>query len=314
MIDVAVGDRVELRAWGSTAALVVEDPAALPAAERVLMRELAAVDAACSRFRIDSEITRLHALAGTAVTVSPLLAEALTVALRAAQLTDGVVDPTVGSAVRALGYDRDLADLPRDAPGPVQAPLPAPGWWRVTWDPMSRRLLLPHGVELDLGATAKALAADRIAVQASEEVGCGVLVSLGGDVRVAGAAPVGGWRLGVGDDHEHAQTDPAATVTITVGGLATSGTTRRRWRRAGRDLHHIVDPRTGDVADGYWRTASVAAASCVDANTASTAAIVMGAHAPVWLERCRLPARLVAVDGRVVRTTGWPGPGGEELA
>ncbi len=298
-------DRVVLPVWSTTAVLAVADPSALPAAERVLRRGLAEVDAACSRFRSDSEITRLHERAGSTVRVGPLLAEALTVALRAAELTNGVVDPTVGGAVLALGYVGDVSLIEPD--GPAQPPRPAPGWWRVSWDPSLREVLLPRGVVLDLGATAKALAADRIAVEAADRAGCGVLVSIGGDVRAAGPAPGDGWQVGVGDDHERALTDPDLTVTIADGGLATSGTTRRRWRRGGREVHHIVDPRTGDVPDSPWRTVTVAAGSCVDANTASTAAVVMGDHAPAWLEQCRLPARLVAGDGRVLTTPGWPG-------
>ena len=95
-------------------------------------------------------------------------------------------------------------------------------------------------------------------------------------------------------------------VTITAGGLATSGTTRRRWRRGGRTVHHIVDPRTGDIPASRWRTVSVAAATCVDANTASTAAVVLGDAAPGWLAARGLPARLVDVDGAVSTTAGWP--------
>jgi thiamine biosynthesis lipoprotein len=302
--------RIILRVWGTTAVLLVADPAGRRAAVRVLHQELADVDAACSRFRPDSEISRLHDHPGTVARVGPVLAEALEVALRAAELTNGVVDPTVGEAVRALGYDRDFATLVPDAATPPLPPRPAPGWWRVAWDPRRSEVLLPHGVLLDLGATAKALAADRIAVAAAAQAGCGVLVSLGGDVRAAGPAPADGWDVGVGDDHERALTDPDLTIAITEGGLATSGTARRRWRRAGRDLHHIVDPRTGDVADSRWRSATVAAATCVDANTASTAAIVLGDHAPAWLERWGLPARLVDLDGRVVTTPGWPDPVG----
>ncbi|MFC4944937.1 FAD:protein FMN transferase [Pseudonocardia sp. GCM10023141] len=303
--------RVVLPALGTTAFLAVTDPDGLAPAEQVLRTELAAVDAACSRFRSDSEISQLHHKAGEPVVVGPLLAEAIGLALRTAALTNGMVDPTVGHAVRALGYDRDFAEVPADAPGPVPAAVPAPGWWRIAWDPAVSEVLLPRGIMLDLGATAKAMAADRIAVGAAARAGCGVLVSLGGDVRVAGTPPEGGWRLGVGDDHEEALTEPDVTVSITSGGLATSGTARRAWRRDGRPVHHIVDPRTGDVAQPCWRTVSVAAASCVDANTASTACIVMGAHAPQWLQQCRLPARLVGDDGQVVTTAGWPGSGGE---
>lgn len=298
--------RVILPALGSTALLAVADPAGLDAATRVLHTELAAIDAACSRFRPDSEISRLHERAGTAVTVGPLLADALSVALRAAELTDGLVDPTVGAAVVDLGYDRDFARIDPVLPTPAPPPRPAPGWWRLAWDPTSRTLLLPRRILLDLGATAKALAADRIARFAAEEAGCGVLVSLGGDVAAAGAAPGGGWVIGVGDDHELALTHADLAVRIGGGGLATSSTRRRAWRRAGRTVHHIVDPRTGDVPPPRWRTATVAAATCVDANTASTAAIVLGRGAPDWLAALRLPARLVDLDGVVTTTPGWP--------
>jgi FAD:protein FMN transferase len=294
--------RVDRPALGTTAVLVVTDPSGLPAASDVLDTELAALDAACSRFRPDSEITRLHAQRGTTVPVGPLLAEAVTVALRAAELTNGVVDPTVGAAVRTLGYDRDFADVPRDS-GPVVPTGPVPGWWRLGWDADACSLLVPHGVWLDLGATAKALAADRVAARAAAAAGCGVLVALGGDVALGGSPPDGGWQVGVGDDHT---AGPDVTVSLTQGGLATSGTTRRRWRRGGRTVHHIVDPRTGDVAASCWRTATVAAASCVAANTASTAAVVMGPPAVAWLAGCGLPARLVAEDGVVTEVAGWP--------
>ena len=301
------GSQVALRLWGTTVLLVVTEPGARAGAEEILLAETAAVEAACSRFRDDSEISRLHERAGSPVGVGPVLAEALTVALRAGELTNGLVDPTVGRAVCALGYDRDLAAIAPDTEEPASAARPAPGWWRVNWDPQRREVLLPRGITLDLGATAKALAVDRVACRVVDELGCGVLVSIGGDVRAAGEPPAGGWLVGIGDDHERALTDPDETVEITSGGLATSGTTRRTWRRAGRVVHHIVDPRTGDVPDGRWRTVTVAAASCVDANTASTAAVVMGDHAPVWLEACRLPARLVAEDGTTTTTAGWGG-------
>ena len=305
MIGEPSPDRAIHPALGTTAQLAVTDPDGLAAAEDVLCDELAAIDAACSRFTPHSEISAVHEQAGSGVVVGPLLAEVITVALRAAELTDGLVDPTVGRAVRALGYDRDFAAIDTDSAEPAAPTEPAPGWWRVRWNPADREVLVPIGVELDLGATAKALAADRIAVRAATAAGCGVLVSLGGDVRVAGAAPPGGWRIAVGDDHFEALVEPDSIVTVMSGAVATSGTAVRAWRRAGRTVHHIVDPRTGDAAVPCWRTASVAAATCVDANTASTAAIVMGAAAPVWLESCHLPARHVALDGTLTTTANW---------
>jgi len=299
-------DQVSLTALGTTAQLVVADPRALGRAEEVLRRELIDIDDACSRFRPGSEISRLHERAGATLVVSPLLGEALTVAMRAAALTDGLVDPTVGDAVQALGYDRDFAAIEPDHPEPAGPARPAPGWWRVAWNPATREVLLPRGVSLDLGATAKAMVVDRIAVRAAERAGCGVLVSVGGDVRAAGPAPDRGWRLGIGDDHERALTEPDLTVTITGGGMATSSTARRHWRRAGRTVHHIVDPHTGDIPVAGWRAVTVAAATCVDANIATTASIVMGDAAPAWLVERGLPSRLVADAGEITTTAGWP--------
>lgn len=294
-------------ALGTTAEVMVTDPCALELAEDVVRKHVRAIDEACSRFREDSEISRLHARAGSTAPVSPLLAEALDVALRAARITDGVVDPTVGDAVRNLGYTRDFAALDRDDPAPVTATGAASGWWRVHLDVDRGEVLLPRGVGLDLGATAKALAADRAAVDAAERTGCGVFVGLGGDIAVAGPGPAGGWRIVVGDDHARADPERDPVVGVVSGGMATSSTTCRTWRRGGRVVHHIVDPRTGDVPDALWRTVSVAAGSCVDANTASTASIVLGSMAPEWLARQGLPARLVTVDGAVTVVAGWPG-------
>ncbi|MDT7640365.1 MAG: FAD:protein transferase [Pseudonocardiales bacterium] len=315
--------RFELTALGTSALLLVTQPRLLDRAAEVLRRELAEIDRVCSRFRTDSEITKLHRAAGRTVIVSPLLAEALDAALRAAAITGGLVDPTVGAAVRALGYDRDFAQVQalesrRGADGggvdgrgsggsaPMEEPRPAPGWWRLHWDPAARELLLPRGVSLDLGATAKALAADRAARRAAEVTGCGVLVGLGGDLGMAGAPPEGGWRVAGAADHRDALDSPAQTNSVASGGLATSSTVARAWRHGGRRRHHIVDPRTGDNPAPLWRTVSVAAGSCMDANIASTAAIVLGGVAPDWLASRGLPARLVTETGQVVHTAGWP--------
>jgi thiamine biosynthesis lipoprotein len=97
------------------------------------------------------------------------------------------------------------------------------------------------------------------------------------------------------------------TVVLRTGGLATSGTVARRWRRGGVELHHLIDPRTGSPAPEVWRTATVAAACCVDANIASTAAIIRGSGAVEWLGELGLAARLVAVDGSEVLLGGWGG-------
>jgi thiamine biosynthesis lipoprotein len=291
------------RALGTTAQLLVTDANAFARARAVVDAELAAIDRACSRFREDSELSRLNATQGVARIVTPLLLEAVQAGLRAAQLTGGIVDPTVGGALILAGYDRDFGALGR-ADTPLRAVRVA-GWRAVSVDPVRRRIRLESGVSLDLGATAKALAADRCAAAAAGVVaGGGALVSLGGDVSVAGDPPVQGWRVGVADSHLAAPGDPGqAVVVLRSGGLATSSTTVRRW---GTGRHHIIDPSTGLPATGCWRTASVAAASCVDANTASTAAIVLGARAAQWLGDRGMPGRLVDHRGDVATVAGWP--------
>ena len=293
---------------GTNATLVVTDPATLPTARAKLDEVLAEIDAACSRFRDDSELMRVNQASGRPVAVGPQLLAALSVALRAAQLTDGDVDPTVGSAVRVLGYDRDFGVLAR-AGGPLTCVVErAPGWRHVRVDHRLGTVEVPAGVELDLGATAKAFAADQGAARAAAVVGGGILVSLGGDVAVAGTAPESGWPVLVTDDHAAGPDAPGETIGIATGGLATSSTTVRRWRRGDEVLHHIIDPAVGRSAATCWRTVSVAAASCVDANIASTASIIRGESAPRWLAERGLAARLVRVDGEVVRVGGWPAP------
>ena len=267
------------RALGVDCEVVVRDATQLRAAEAVVRDQLDELDATASRFR-DSELTRLRP---GRQRVGTLLAQLVRVALDAAGATDGLVDPTLGRAVRAAGYDRTFADVAAD--GPAVAPGPTGRWRDVRLD--GDLLDLPD-VELDLGATAKAWAADR----AARAIGAECVVSLGGDV-----AAVGRWPIAVGDPGDRTE------VVEVEGGLATSSTVRRSWRRGGVGQHHVVDPRTGRPAEPRWRTVSVAARSCVEANTASTAAVVLGDDAPGWL--ADVPARLVGRDGLVVRTGGW---------
>ena len=324
MVATAYGQHT-VTALGTFATLLVADPGVLDPARDLLAAELAAIDAACSRFRPDSELSRACAAGGRPVPVSPLFAEALSVALEAARLTDGDVDPTCGQALAGLGYDRDFASARQDTsplrslrpPFPVgtnqPAPLPGGGWRGVLLDTARQEVTVPDGVLLDLGATAKALAADRAAARIAAAVGCGVLVNLGGDISVAGQPPEGGWLVGVADDATFdtttATVEARQVIVIMDGGLATSSVLGRAWQRGDERLHHIIDPRTGMPAQSCWRTVSVAASSCVDANIASTAAILRGARAIAWLDRLRLPSRLTGTDGSVVTVAGWPVPG-----
>ncbi len=216
--------------------------------------------------------------------------------------------------MNAIGYNRDFILVPREGPAVTLTVLTIPGWRQVELDERARLLRVPPGVRLDLGATAKAWAADRSAARIAAALGCGVLVSLGGDVAVSGQPPAGGWRIRVQDISgrpEDPAAGPAAVVAIRAGGLATSSTVARRWRRGGDVLHHILDPRTGLPAAPVWRTVSVAAATCTDANIASTAAIIRGRTAPAWLTGLGLPARLVDEAGHVHTIGGWPAEKGD---
>jgi thiamine biosynthesis lipoprotein ApbE len=302
------------RALGGSLRVVVTDPGSLKAAKAAIDKVINAIDDAASRFREDSELSRLHATPEREVVVSPLLGQAIAAGLRGARLTAGAVDPTVGTAIRLAGYDADFAKVIKDG-GPLRLRASrVPGWQAIRFDAATRRVWIPSGVELDLGATAKALASDLAAKAAAEVVaGGGVLVSLGGDIAVAGEAPIGGWPVQVSEDSGAPVDEREETVSINDGGVATSSTTVRHWTRGGVVLHHIIDPATGLPVDGPWRTATVAAATCVDANIASTAAVVMGHNALPWLERQGLAARLVGQDGRIERTARWPATADSKL-
>jgi thiamine biosynthesis lipoprotein len=294
-------------ALGTTAVVAVGHPDALDTARDLLARELDAIDRACSRFRPDSELVRMNAASGAEVQASPLLFEALQTALGAARASAGLVDPTVGRTLRLAGYDASFSVV-RRRDGRVVRPVFVrdPNWRSVELDETRRTVRTPKGVELDLGATAKALAADRAAIRAHAATGTGVLISLGGDIAVAGKPPAGGWSVRIAEDNAAPLDTSGPTVGMSAGGLATSGTTVRRWASSAGRLHHIFDPRTGRPASAHWRTVTVAAASCVDANTASTAAIVLGERAPEWLAELRLPARLVRYDWWTSCVAGWP--------
>ena len=218
-----------------------------------------------------------------------------------ARVTDGRVDPTVGNAIRALGYDDDFATIVRGTPARSLAARPVPGWRCITVDPAASTIRIPAGVGLDLGATAEGVRGrHRGPARARPVRRAGCSSSLGGDISVAGPGPrrrVGGPG---GRRPRREPAGPGQTVSIVAGGLATSSVTVRRWVQGEQARHHVIDPRTGLPAEGPFRTVSVAAGTCVDANIATTAALVLGSRAPVWLAERRLPARLTRHDGRVV--------------
>jgi thiamine biosynthesis lipoprotein len=239
-------------------------------------------DRVFSRFRPDSELTRVNAAEGAVVSVSAEFARAVRTALRAARATGGLVEPTVGAALRASGYDDDFDRLAADAP-PTAAAAPAGRWREVRLD--GSLLWRPPGLVLDLNGVVKSQAVDD-ALGASGAR----LVSAGGDLAVSVPTPI---RLPGGDELE-----------LRAGGLATSGTSKRRWLRGGEWQHHLIDPRTGRPAESPWEEVTVAARTCVEADVAAKAAFLLGDGGPVWLDERGLPGRFLAA-GRATENDAW---------
>jgi thiamine biosynthesis lipoprotein len=232
-------------------------------------------DAAFSRFRADSELSRLNRAGGGRM--SRFFAEVLEHALWASRVTGGLVDPGVGRCVVAAGYDRDFASgLDRDEPAAPVA--------RGSFRRLGRVLLLTAGTELDLNGVVKSIAVDHAAALLRGDG----FVSAGGDIATRGPVDV-------------ALTGGAVRVT---GGLATSGVTRRRWLRAGEPQHHLIDPRSGSPSTSPWREVTVCGANCLAADVAAKAAFLLGEDGPHWLDERRLPGRFVACD-RVVVNARW---------
>jgi FAD:protein FMN transferase len=289
-------------ALGGVAVVAVTDPAALEAAVLAVRGTVAAFDAACSSHRDDSELAEVNRGAGRAVRVGAVLLDAVQQALRAARRTGGAVDPTVGAALVAHGFYEAAIDGSRRTRLALAS---VPGHTTVAVDPGARTVRVGPGVRLDLGATGKALAADRAAQAAARAGRCGALVSLSGDLATCGPAPAGGWRIRVTDDHRAGPEAPGQWIALRGGALATSSAAARR-----RGVHHhLIDPATSRPAGVHFRTVSIAAASCLEANTLSTATIVRGASALEWLAATALPSRLVGVEGTVQHVAGWPAEG-----
>jgi len=311
------------RALGSWVQLAVDPHTAVGPARASAAGLLEAIEAACSRFRPDSDLSRANRNAGTWVPVSPLLAQAVVSALTAARDTDGLVDPTLALSLESLGYDRDLERV-RAREVPTATPRPArPGGWRSLGVDPEGAVRVPAGTGLDLGAIGKAFAVDLVAARVSCQLDVDLVIGIGGDVAIGSRGAVTTplpWLLPVenpsADLSQDASGAPAdgtveELVRLSRGGLATSGVERITWHGSGRPLHHLLDPFTGEPVRRIWRTAAVVAPSCVEANTASTAAILLGDRAHAWLGARGLPARLVDRDGRVRYLGDWPTAGGD---
>lgn len=293
----------EFAAMGTTVSLLLpagrRDEATAEA--RALFAEW---EATLSRFRPESELSRLNARAGETVDVSALLLKVLTTALAAASATRGLYDPTLLHAMIAVGYDRSFDDLSADAPGmlPAYLTLTTGGWHAITVDQQHRRVTLPPGAGLDFGGIAKGMAVDATVARLRE---CGIasaLVNAGGDLAVLGLPPTGdGWPIAI------AGVPTRRTLPLQHGALATSGIARRRWRQGGIQRHHLLDPRTGQPsASGLW-SASVVADRCEQAEVAAKVAFILGREqGGAFLHTHGLPGLLIALDGSWRAVGAWP--------
>jgi thiamine biosynthesis lipoprotein len=267
------------RAMGCEVVVGGASPDELAAVER-LFEEW---DRTFSRFVAGSELNRVNASAGRPVVVSPLFARAIDVALRAAEDTGGLVDPTIGLALESAGYVRDFDRL---APDPRPAGPAAPGAWR-SLVAAGRLVGVPAGIRLDLNGVVKALAVDTaLALLAGDG-----FVSAGGDLAARGPLT--------------AALPDGEAVLLRSGALATSGTAKRRWLRAGQVQHHLIDPRTGRPADSPWEQVTVCGATCVAADAAAKAAFLAAGDGPAWLDARRLPGRFLDRAGDVTVNAAW---------
>ncbi len=285
--------------WGLSGSLHTERDSQLAFAQDRLHHWIDAVDAACNRFRADSEITRLNAARGE-VALSDTLTRALVAARRASELTEGLCVPTVLPSLLALGYDRDYDTLNAVADEPVDLH-PAPAFDTLGFDEATRRVTRTDWM-IDLGASAKALVADLVVEDVSPTGG--VVVEIGGDVCARGRGPEGPWVIGVAETL--AVTGDEPRITLENGAVATSSNQVRTWQRGARRVGHIIDPRTGDSARSVYRTASVIDADCVGANAFATAALLWGEDAGWHITQAGRSARLVRHDGTVELFGAWP--------
>jgi len=280
--------RRAFRAMGTEIELLVDADDAertLDAAEAEFHR----LEALLSRFRPDSELSRLNE-AGS-LEAGPDLCRVLGLALVARERTGGRFDPTVHDAVVAAGYDRSFEHVPADADGGTAVRRTPPAHDDVVVDGSAVRLT---GVRLDLGGIGKGYAAERTAEILAAAGPC--LVNAGGDIATRGGA----WTVGV-----ETAAEPLTLELSGASGLATSGRDRRRWRRDGRELHHLIDPRTGAPSESDLLRVTVVAPDAVEAEIAAKSLFLAGAEAAAAeADEAGIPSVLVTADGRTVVAGG----------
>jgi FAD:protein FMN transferase len=258
------------RAMGTQVEVLVEDatdPAVFAAAVASVMGIFEREEARFSRFRHDSELCRVNRAAGHWVEVSSPFADVVTMAIRGADRTGGLFDPTVLEALQAAGYDRDFASLDGDDRSGSLAPVPCGGWNLI--EVRDGRVRLPEGVGLDLGGLVKGWTAD-LAAEAIVAAGLPwAIVNAGGDLRIAGEPPP--QEIGIEDPNDRREV--LSVVRMDGGAIATTSVVQRRW---GPGLHHLIDPRIGLPAATPVAQATVWAPTCAEAEISSKRAALEG--------------------------------------
>jgi thiamine biosynthesis lipoprotein len=254
------------------------------------------VEAALSRFRPQSELSRLNAAAGRGPQpVSSLLLEVLALALDAARSSGGLFDPTLLHALRAAGYDRSFEQIGLGDAGPLleAKAQSGSGWSQVLLDAAEGTVALPAGLGIDLGGIAKGWAVDAAAGQLGRWGAA--LVDAGGDIRSAGA-PGQPWPVAVQDPCD--ETRDLAVIGLADNAVATSSSGRRRWQRGGQSMHHLIDPRTGRPSRSDLHTVTVLAPTAVAAEVAAKVALLLGREAgQAYLASRGLAAWLIDYHG-----------------
>jgi thiamine biosynthesis lipoprotein len=286
--------------WNTTLQLVVTSRNRLADARRLVIDQVAAIDAAGNPFCPDSEVRALQQAEGQQVRVSALLAELVTVSLRAAVLSDGDLDPLAGNVLRE--HDRELLRMPPDTGRVDGRPAAVPDWRRIRRN--GRDLTVPAGALLDLTAMAGAHAVDRCARLIHQRFKVGVRIGIGGDIAVAGQVPDGGWETLMRDSPAGPGV-PGVPVRPHSTKLATSRAVGQRWPGGG-PLRYTFRPDTSRSTLSVWRSVSVAAFPCTYAKTLSMAAMMRGPAAPGWLRGLGVSARLVTANGEVITVGRWP--------
>lgn len=293
---------MNFKIWGMSGSLTTQVVTDEAFAEERLNYWLHQIDQTCNRFSAESEISLINARGGPTA-ISPTLRDALIAAAHAYEVSDGLCDPTVLRALENWGYRGDFDELASLTNlEPLEASQPAPGLPALHFDPLTNTVNPDDGLLIDLGATAKALVCDRVVADLAHRGG--VVCEIGGDVAISGRGPDGPWVIAVADRLELTGREPR--IAMSHGGVATSSINVRRWRSGHRDVHHIIDPRTGEPAQGVFATATVSADDCVTANAFATAALIWGEQAPLHIAQAGWSARLVQLDGTVELVGGWP--------